>query len=730
MVIRSIQDHVRALIGRRVAESKVDGAPSPDIEARAVLESIALNLLLKPRTVLYLAHLARNGLLSSISQEISAIDNLLSTVDDLANITFTASDTQPLEKARTALLQMENLEKINTSGGDFQRYSRSVDEFLNKTLAKNVRRLGTPELIRSNMEAAADLPTEFENLRNLHAVTVSKLNTLSVGVENFLLSSLGTILGLTTAYRAREDLEDILSIIENGEAAQQSRDIAIRLIGSRAALKTVGTLPSMGDPLIDTGTFPVGQIVRARTPPTPALALSAVGPFAFGFAPSAQVQVGATTLTAANFPQSGMALDNRACVVSDSGITFPVSIPNTSFLFVFLTRSAPFTGYVAQADGTYLKQVRVDFTVGPINLATVLSDLNTALGTEGVAVEYLGAGSGRILIVATAAVDSITISPILTAPKLLDPNDYDVFTNSAHAALGFRLGQGGVFGTTATQFVVDAFNFFFGSLVTATVTDGQEVLLTSVGTGPGISVSISTDPVLGLNGVFEAFSSTLVLFGEVLGVVEDPINPAPLLDVGDIISTPHGTFFVQAMSSVSLSLSSPVRTFSGNIEASSALAVAGAALESSIQSFMPIWVGSRFGTELDVLDRAIAALSGKVTSGTRNLTKEILTDLKGLLQNLQSSLAAGPVPSNIGTEERSIVNGIITTLEERNYDRALSLLTSLDLPTFLRMTGDTASFGGNALKAMSDMATTDINFPNTEADEDSGFKALIKEPEA
>ncbi len=729
MTVRSFQDHVRSLIGRRVAESKVDGAPSPDVEARAVLESVALNLLLKPRAILYLAHLARNGLLFSVNQELAAIDSLIRTVNDLANVTFATPNSQPLERARTALLQMESLERVNISGGDFQRFSKSIDEFLNKSLAKNVRRIGSPYLVRSSSEAAEDLPVEFAALKTLHTETVSKLLLLSVGVENFLRSSLGTVLGLTTAYRAREDIEEILSVIENGAAATQLRDIAVRLIGSRAALKSVGSLPSISDPLIDGGTFPIGHSIRARTAPTAAVALSNTGPFAFSASASASVTVDGVVLSAPNFPQSGTDLNNRAFVVS-SPVVFPVTVPNTASLFIYLTRSSPSAGYVLQPDGSYLMQVKVDFTAGPIPLSTVLSDINTELGVEGTAVEYVSAGSNRISIIANAAVDSVSISPILTVPKILDPNDFDVFTESAGSFLGFQSGQVGLVGSTPTSIVVDALNAFFGSLVVAGQTDEGEVSVTTVATEPGVDMAIVADAATGLTGTYYAESSTLTLFGTAFGVAQDPIDPTPILDVGDIVSTPYGAYAVQAMTSEALTLGSAVRTFSGAIEATSALTTAASALDTAVQNFMPSWLGSTFGRNLTSLDRIVAMLSGKITSSTRNEVNASLSELKVALQGMRTMLETGPVPSTIGTEERTIVNGIITTLEERRYDRALSLLLTLDLTTFLEMTGETASFGGNVLKAMSDLATTDVIFPNTEEDEDSGFKALVTEPEA
>lgn len=727
MTVRSIQDHVQALIGRRVAEAKVDGAPSPDIEARAILESITLNLLLKPKAVLYLAHLARNSLISNVTNEITAIDSLVKTIDDLANTTYQASDTQYLEKARTSLLQMESLEKVNTEGAEYKRFSRSIDDFLNKTISKNVRRIGSTELLRASSEASTDLPTDFESVEALHATTVQRLMLLSVGIENFTRSSLGTVLGLTTAYRARQDIEDVISIIESGDSESQSRDIVIRLIGNRAALKTTASLPSMSQPLIQTGSFPPGQTLYGRSVPTSASMESSVGPFSFS-TNGATVDVNGTAITVAQFPQTTFSLANRAFVAS-TAISYPVMVPASTYVFVHLSRVTVAAGYVLQPDGTYLKQLRIPITAGLRTLAQILTDLNTGLGADGVADEYVIAGTDRIILVANSPIFSISISPLHTQPSAT-PGDYDVFTDSRPDFFGFRFGQTGVSGVTPIEIVRDAFSYVFGSLITASIQDDQSLLLSSLNDDPGVTLAVSADPSLGLPGVTIAESPLFELYGVVLGSDVDPIDPTPLVDVGDRVILPGSVRTISALSNTRITLSAGVDTFDGPLTVLSGLQLAIDSLDSVVQGFMSSWMGSKFSSDLTVVDRVIAVLNGRTTTGARNAAKDLLAELKTLLQSLLAVLQTGPVPSTLGVEERQIVDGIIQTLEERKYDRALALLLELNIPAFLEMSGDTASFGGNALRAMSDFATTDIDFPNTEADQDSGFKALIKEPEA
>lgn len=730
MTVRSLQEHVQTLIDRKVAEAKVDGANSPDIEARAILESIALNLLLKPKSILYLAHLARNALQNTVRKELLAVDALSKTVEDTANVTFTPPTSTALSSARTSLLKMESLEKVDVAGGDYQRFSKSIDDFLNKSLAKSVRKLGQTELVRPSTEAEADLSTDFQSLLELHNELNERLLSLSVGVQNFTDSSIGTILGLSTAFRARQDLEEIIDLVDSGDSASQARDIAVRLIGSRAAVKSIGTLPSVDSLLLDTANnLPSGYVLKVESDPAAAEVTSVVGPFVLDPSTGASVSVNGSSIVESFFPQAAVHLNNRA-FVSSSQLSFPVTIPTGTFLFVQLRRATASTGYVPQGDGSFLKQVKVSFPIGPISLAQVLTSINSALGADASAVEYVKPGTNKLILIGNSSITSIALSSFLIQPSTSSVGDQAVLLNSAHTLLGFSASQTGEAGSTPLGIMVDAFNVFFGTLVTATQTDDQKLKLSTLLNTSGTSLTVSISSSVGITGTAYALSDTLKLFGSVYGISTNPVDPNPLLDIGDLVTTPFGDSAVKSMTTTRLVLDSSFRTFYGDISAKSALTLSIRALEDAIQVFLTDWLKSSFVQGLQSIDRAVAALSGKSTPAARNAVLSLLVTLKTKLQTLSTTLTTGLVPSNIGTEERTVIEGIISTLIERRYDRALKLFLSLDIQEFFEVSAETASFGADLLKKMSDIAITDINFPNTEIDEGSGLKGKIEEPEA
>lgn len=720
MTVRTLQDQVSSLITRRVAEAKIAGVSSIDAEARAVLESIALNLLLKPKAVYHLADMARNALVARIGSEIAAIDALLRTVEDLGNVSFSTSDSTHLERAKNALLKMESLDKVDTSGNDFKRFSKSIDDYLETVLSKNVRKKGSADLRRSSSEAASDLPSEFQTLVALHEDVRARLLAFSVGIENFLASPLSTILGLTTVYRARKDLEDILTIVANGESDSQARDLTVRLIGNRAAIRTTGDLPVLDAPLVSTGSVPSGSDIQARSSEVPAQVVSADGPFVFSSSASASALVNGVPTVLSNFPQTGTDLHNRPFIVS--GVpSFPVNIPNTYFLFIQLSRSTMSAGYVAQADGTFTKQFRVPFTVGSIGLSQVLTDINAALGSDGEAREYLQAGTSRIILIGASGTTAITVLPVLVESGT-------AYTNSAHFFLAFTFGQVGVGGTTPSDIIVESINLRIPTLQASLLPSGA-IQISSVPTSLGTSMSLVFDASLGVSGTHYASSDILELFGTVLGQDVDPINPLPLIDVGDFVETPSGNSEILSLTDSSLTLTSPLNTFQGQVTLKSRLSYLGKNLDDAVQVFMPFWFGSKFSKNLDAVDRAITVLMGKATPATRGEASIVLGELKTLLQMLNAILSSNQIPSTTGTEERAVVDGIVATLTERRYDRALSFLLKLQVQEFFELTGETASFGGNAMRSMSELATLDLEFPNTQLDEGSGFKGQVEEPE-
>jgi hypothetical protein len=713
--MRSVSDQSQFLLSRRVAEARRSGAMSPDAEALALFESIALNLLLYPRSVLLFAILARNGLRKAVLDERSVISDIKSALEDLGNVSLDVTSTKQLKTARTALLRLEELDRISTDHNQYKKFDTSVSEFLNKVISKSVRRPGASSLVRPGTEASLDFASSLESLNDLHSDLLDRLYAIAVGVNNFLTSPIATVIGLTTAARARSDIEELIQNIEENGSVPADRDMAIRLITDRAAVKTIGSLPNIFDPVIDsTRQLPLTYSLKAASDLSIASIQSLQGPFALPAAAKVAVAVNGVSIPLTNFPQTDVDLNNKAAIVG-SPISFPISIPPNSYLFVVV-------------DGVSHKIGPL--TSGSTSKSAFLADIaakisSSTLSGELVVKEFVQPGTDRILIYANTASQLRIIdlhvgsdTDIIGGSQATTPS-LAVYDTSIHGLIGFEGTEIGYSGATTTQFVVDALNYIFGSIVTATRNDDSKFTVATNSSAIGTSMTIDAPAVLGISGTFKASSSTFRLYGTVLGVPTDPVSPVGLLDIGDVVETPTGTEKVVGITASRVTLSNSIPTFDGNIVVKSALTLAYQSMEGLLKPFLEKWLTEDFASDLKKLAVAASSIRAGAPQSQRNVVLGFLNRLDQQLVDLLSRLddPSAVLPSRSASKERIVVDGITSSLEERKFDKALSLFLRCKIQEALESTVDTASFGGTLLKAISDFARTDMVVPNRALDE-------------
>lgn len=242
MPARSVEDQVSALLARAMVERRSAGVQYSGLESSAVFDSIALSLLLRPRIALYFEHLARNGLAVAVRAELAFLSTLKQDIADCGNPSYKIEHVAALRQARNALLQLEGLPRVGSSPSALAVFEKSVQEFLDKGLAKNVRRKGTLGMSRPAAEALLDLPTTLQALKTQHAVVLERLYAIAVGIENFISAPFAALLGTSIVARARQDVEAMLESVEDPSV---SRDYAVRLLASQAAIRTVATPPAL-----------------------------------------------------------------------------------------------------------------------------------------------------------------------------------------------------------------------------------------------------------------------------------------------------------------------------------------------------------------------------------------------------------------------------------------------------------------------------------------------------
>jgi hypothetical protein len=689
MATTDLDTRVKTLLDLTIAESRVQGAVPTSVEAQAVFQSIAISLMLMPRTALYFAYLAKSGLQKSLSEELTLIEDLKSEIKDLGNPSYKITGESTLNKARTALVQMAELPKITTGASSFSRYDAAINEFLNKHLAKNVKKPGATDLSRTAAEAGSDLVASFQSLKDTHSDFLNRLYTLHVGVDNFRSTPFSAIVGTTTVLRARRDLDEVLALVRAGEQSA-ARDIAIRLISSRAALRVLGAPPSPFDTLLPSG------MVAVTEPATPTV-VTGVGPFSFVADPNVTINgVSWQLFTGAT-----------ALLISDA-ITFPVTIPANHYLMISVDGvevPVPMSGSTTST--TF---------AAPIDLVNYFNAQGLPADRAGVSASEFPDGTVRWMLLSPTATRISLMPTILVADPASTVDIPACYTTSASRMVGFTTSESGI-SLVAAKDVAAALNNCFPAIHADWTTDGT-VSIALLDTSANAQLDISA-PALGVSvsGV-RGFTDSMRLFLD-----GKQVAPEDYLQVGDEISHTNSATRHRISKIVDgvVIRDDQVVSFSQPVIGTSALVLFYQALSASIASFLSSWDSTSYAYNLDRIDRALAPLAGSQTPAQRNVALHELEALKDYLKDLDARLTAldSALPAAAGKAEKQAANGILTTLLERRYDAAADFLLRCDLHSVIEMNADAASYGGRLLSSASAFARQDIGVTNAAQNPDA-----------
>jgi hypothetical protein len=770
MSVRTLQAQIDSLLNKDVVRPKVNGVPSPDLETASIIESLALAMMLQPKSAFYSHYLAKSGLISSIISEVAAIEVLKADIADLGNNTYAIRDTTDLARAQAAMLQLSAQGQMSSESSAFARYDAAINDFLNKQLAKNIRKPNSTEMVRPGEEASLSLPGDLDSLKGLHSSFLDRLYALAVGISNFTNTPFNAIVGANAVYRAKKDLDSLIYEVGADPSGSQSRDAAVRLISGRSTIKMVGGQVDMLAPVVDTVRhLPPDQLISGSSPATPAVATTAVGPFVL-------TALGELTVTVAGQAISDNrmnAAENKAALLNEA-VTYPVSVPPNYHLFL---RFEAIDGLAWEDDpasipenpmyrevspgtlgsgwklhkGSYFKDVRIvlnsgsptttpagsttNMSMSQLDILTLIQDTISPLGL-GSASYFIEASTQRMLLYASsvrikriAIINSMAEMPLQSDGTAADPGStaatYVTYSNSFHSALGFSDNQIGITGSTPTRHMLGALNFVYQSILLATQAADGSIVLTSAATSPGVTLELSGAWAadLGVAGSYPATSSTVILHNE-----DGDLAPTGVVDLGDTLQSSTGQGAIVAMSASGVTLSSPLTTFSGNITVTSSLDLVWSEINSQVNAFLASWLEGPFASGLTSLDRLVAVLIGSPTSPRRNEAIDLLDTLKTQLLELQAAITtpAATLAPNGATKAKSVVNNIISVFSERKFDRAMDFLLKCKLQEIFELDWQSASFSGNLMKAAEGIAQSDVKFPDVTKDE--GFDVVGRRP--
>jgi hypothetical protein len=256
--------------------------------------------------------------------------------------------------------------------------------------------------------------------------------------------------------------------------------------------------------------------------------------------------------------------------------------------------------------------------------------------------------------------------------------------------------------------MLDGIRSAFSGQVSATSLSNGVIRLTAI--APNVPISVSGFPDLGLSNVSPS-TDKLEFYEPSSGTV----RADSLVDVGDFVSIGGATRSVVGFDRHYAVLNSPITHTDGPVTVTSSLVSAFEAFDVTMGGHLPIWLAARFAQDLTVVDRAVAPLYGSPTPANREGALNVLEDLQGRLRDLYEALhpQASDLPAGAATDERALVAGLVQTLTERKFDRAVDMLMRCQVREVFDLDWQSASYAGDFMRSMSDVAQNDMSFPNT-----------------
>jgi hypothetical protein len=706
---------VSKFLERSVVVNREDESADGADEIQAILESIAVTFLLYPQSALSFVLRAKNILQQIVTTDIAIIDYLLKAVGDIQNPSEPINDTSDLIEAQTALVEVDKLGRLGSEIKAYDRYTSAINRFLDRQLAKSLKRRRTGEFERTGIEAKQDIFRVLAVFGPSHQLMASRLELLNNSVDNFQSVDLTRIVATRTVTRVRSSLRRVLQGMQN--RALSNTAVAIELLSGAAALESISNIRSVYDPAVRTGDFPRKRTIAVSSEAIKASVTSNVGPFNFtGLTPPWQFngivnpQIGGGTVFSITLPTSGA--NGRHWVKANTGSsTYNIPV-GQNVLYVQFEGITPPSGQSVMIRAVSLP------TGGAVTLADILTELNNVTTglIDGTAVEMVS-GSGRILIYGTSSVTRIVVKSVV--PGTFVSDNYVPATLSVHAILGFSDEQtsNSVASVFTAEDLADFLNTYAPSL-TASSTDDKKLVVESDSTALGSSLSFSGNVSAAVGfatAVYEAQPTYLELIEN--GVAIDPTSVGVYVGTHVIASDDIGT--------ASRSLSSRItkidttklffdgtlpRCSQGVVSCTSPIVFDVQALLFGIKDFVGI-----FGNDALNFQRVLTPLISRPTLSQINDAKDVMGDVRDRLSGLLAILQTIIVRQD-RSEFYSVVEQLVAALEDRYLDRTLDLLNSGQFVEFFAVTKEEASKSSRFMKAIEEVGRNDLRNVTQEQD--------------
>lgn len=694
-------------------------------ETTTVLEAVALSFLLYPQAALSFVLQAKNVLQQIVSTDRDILDYLLKAVDDVDNPDEPITDTSDLIEAQSALVEVDRLGRVASDVQAYDRYTKSISRFLDRRLAKSLKRRRRNELERTGIEARQDLFRVLSVFAPTHSLASTRLVQLLDGVDNFNSVSLTKIVSTRAVTRVRSSLNQVLRGIQKQQLSKTA--IAIELLSGAAALSSISNTRGIYDPTIDTGSFPTNRSISVSSERVPATIrgtsektdLSSLdAPWTFGI--TIDPGDGTTGPVSQTIPLPVSGASGRCYVKAVSGSpTFNIPV-GSNVLYVQFDGITPPATEAAMVRAVALP---TGTAVGITSVLAALNDGTTGL-INGTAVQI--ASTGRIIIYGSSSVTGITIKngDRGTFDIVLGSPTFGVYTpapGTIHDVLGFSNEQ-----TSG-----DPNSFTPAELIDLLAPYIPLASFSLSATGESVISTVSTD----LSTSLTFSGAVAAAFGFTGKIISSP-SYLELIENDNAVDPGSVGVFIGSMVSVSdVESLSDRNLFSGidSIEGTRLRFVEGVKLarcaEAHVQVLSPLvfsvqslfdnirgFKGS-FDQDSRNLQRVLSPILSKPTLAQISDAKKVLQSIRDNVNNLLTQLTATIVRTD-RSEFNSVAQQIASSLEERGLDRALELLQTCLFSDFFALTSEGASKGNRFLKASEQVGRNEFAQRPSEQDQD------------
>jgi hypothetical protein len=687
---------VNRFLSRQVVTPASEDSADSSEEIVGVLESVGLSFLLFPQAVLSVVSRARNALQQLVQLDIALVDFMVDTLEELQNPNDQLTDTSDLVEARTALLELDRVGRVDPALPSFSRFNAAVNRMLDGKLAKPLKRHNLNRFERTGVEARTDLQEAITRFVQVHAMVALRLAELGPAVEDFQAVDVSRLVSSRTFTRVRSLLAQLQNGVQQG--AVSNTVLAIELLSTTSALQAISGRRGVYDPTIKTGTFPLGRTITVSAVAAVATALSTEGPWDIS-------GLGTPWLFAFDTEAASYSLELPATGASGD-------------VYVLSTLLGQATYNIPASRKLYVVVGSTYFAValpsgGAVTTAAILTALNTAFGVTATAATLDGAG--RLMIYAAAQITVLGIGRAVDFAGTLDDA-------SGHDILGFLAGQ-----ASKAAGVFDA-------------TDLKDVLATRAPTAVFV---VEEEDRLKISSASAGDDSSLTFAGEVAEAfgfegahVSEPAALQLVEDGQALEPGAEGVFVGSRFSAVDASgrsLFAPVTSIDGTSLFFGAAALPrGTGLSVTVDSQLAVATQFLLGslsTRAGLLDQDLFSVQRVLTPLLSQPTLAQINDARRVFVEIRAKLTTGdPVkPALLEILQGSIVPpsrdafdsiaaAILNSLEDRGLDRASDLLRQCLFSRFFGLSKETASKSANFLSSLA--ATVRAEFPVVTNEED------------